>query len=81
MGLRKLDAHLQGHPDMTRTPGVEVSTGSLGQGLSMCVGICLGVRLDGLAETAHVFGLLSDGDIQEGQTWEAIMAAHTRSPT
>ena len=73
MGLRKLDAHLQGHPDMTRTPGVEVSTGSLGQGLSMCLGIALGLRLDGI--DAHVFGLLSDGDCQEGQTWEAAMAS------
>jgi transketolase len=74
MGLRKLDAHLQGHPDMTRTPGVEVSTGSLGQGLSMCLGIALGLRLDGI-DDAHVFGLLSDGDCQEGQTWEAAMAS------
>jgi transketolase len=75
MGLRQIGAQLQGHPDMTRTPGVEVSTGSLGQGLSMCVGICLALRLDGLAETAQVFGLLSDGDCQEGQTWEAATAA------
>jgi transketolase len=74
MGLRKLDAHLQGHPDMTRTPGVEVSTGSLGQGLSMSLGIALGLRLDRI-EAAHVFALLSDGDCQEGQTWEAAMAA------
>ena len=74
-GLRKIDSELQGHPDMTRTPGVEVSTGSLGQGLSMCVGICLALRLDGLADTAHVFGVLSDGDCQEGQTWEAATAA------
>ena len=74
MGLRKLDAHLQGHPDMTRTPGVEVSTGSLGQGLSMSLGIALGLRLDGIND-AHVFALLSDGDCQEGQTWEAAMAA------
>jgi transketolase len=74
MGLRKLDAHLQGHPDMTRTPGVEVSTGSLGQGLSMSLGIALGLRLDGIEE-AHVFALLSDGDCQEGQTWEAAMAS------
>lgn len=75
MGLRKIGAHLQGHPDMNRTPGVEVSTGSLGQGLSMCVGIGLALRLDGLDETAHVFGVLSDGDCQEGQTWEAATAA------
>ena len=75
MGLRCIGSHLQGHPDMERTPGVEVSTGSLGQGLSMCVGICLALRLDGLADTAHVFGVLSDGDCQEGQTWEAATAA------
>jgi transketolase len=75
MGLRQIGAQLQGHPDMRRTPGVEVSTGSLGQGLSMCVGICLALRLDGLADSAHVFGVLSDGDCQEGQTWEAATAA------
>ena len=60
---------------MNRTPGVEVSTGSLGQGLSMSLGIALALRLDGLDETAHVFTLLSDGDCQEGQTWEAATAA------
>jgi transketolase len=75
MGLRQIDGELQGHPDMTRTPGVEVSTGSLGQGLSMCVGISLALRLDRLDQTSHVFGLLSDGDCQEGQTWEAATAA------
>ena len=75
MGLRQIGAQLQGHPDMNRTTGVEVSTGSLGQGLSMCVGISLALRLDGLDETAQVFGLLSDGDCQEGQTWEAATAA------
>jgi len=75
MGLRQIGSQLQGHPDMNRTAGVEVSTGSLGQGLSMCLGISLALRLDGLAETSQVFGLLSDGDCQEGQTWEAAMAA------
>jgi transketolase len=75
MGLRQIGAQLQGHPDMNRTPGVEVSTGSLGQGLSMCVGLCLGLRLDGLDDESQVFGLLSDGDCQEGQTWEAATAA------
>jgi transketolase len=81
MGLRQIGSHLQGHPDMTRTPGVEVSTGSLGQGLSMSVGICLALRLDGLDETAQVFTVMSDGDCQEGQSWEAAMsAAHYEIP-
>jgi transketolase len=81
MGLRQIGSHLQGHPDMTRTPGVEVSTGSLGQGLSMCVGICLALRLDGLHDTAQVFCLMSDGDIQEGESWEgAAAAAHYEIP-
>lgn len=75
MGLRKIGAQLQGHPDMNRTPGIEVSTGSLGQGLSMSLGIALALRLDGLDEQAQVFCLLSDGDCQEGQTWEAATAA------
>jgi len=75
MELRQIGSHLQGHPDMTRTPGVEVSTGSLGQGLSMSVGICLALRLDGLSETSHVFTLMSDGDCQEGESWEGAMAA------
>ena len=73
--LRKIGAMLQGHPDMRTTPGVEVSTGSLGQGLSMSVGICLALRLDHLDQAAHTFCLLSDGDCQEGQTWEAATAA------
>jgi transketolase len=81
MGLRQIGSHLQGHPDMTRTPGVEVSTGSLGQGLSMAVGICLALRLDGLHETTQVFTLMSDGDIQEGESWEgAAAAAHYEIP-
>jgi transketolase len=81
MGLRKIGSHLQGHPDMNKTPGVEVSTGSLGQGLSMCVGICLALRLDGLDGESHVYGVLSDGDCQEGETWEgAAAAAHYKVP-
>jgi len=75
MGLRKIGSHLQGHPDMTRTPGIEVSTGSLGQGLSMSVGICLALRLDGLSDTSQVFTVMSDGDCQEGESWEGAMAA------
>lgn len=74
MGLRKIGAQLQGHPDMNKTPGVEVSTGSLGQGLSMSLGIALALRLDGY-DDSHVFCLCSDGDCQEGQTWEAATAA------
>ncbi len=74
MGLRKIGAQLQGHPDMTKTPGVEVSTGSLGQGLSMALGIALALHLDD-RETPRTFALLSDGDCQEGQTWEAATAA------
>jgi transketolase len=66
---------------MNRTNGVEVSTGSLGQGLSMSVGICLALRLDGLADTSQVFTLMSDGDCQEGQSWEGAMsAAHYEIP-
>jgi transketolase len=75
MGLRKIGAQLQGHPDMNKTPGIEVSTGSLGQGLSMALGIAMALRLDGLDEGSHVFCLCSDGDCQEGQTWEAATAA------
>lgn len=74
MGLRKIGAQLQGHPDMNKTSGVEVSTGSLGQGLSMALGIATALHLDSI-EDAHVFALLSDGDCQEGQTWEAATAA------
>lgn len=74
MGLRQIGAQLQGHPDMNRTPGIEVSTGSLGQGLSMSLGIALALRLDGRRDP-HVFCLCSDGDCQEGQTWEAATAA------
>lgn len=71
--LRKIDCHLQGHPDMNKTPGVEISSGSLGQGLSVAAGIALAMRLDGLP--GQVFTLLGDGESQEGQVWEAVMAA------
>ena len=73
MMLRRLGSHLQGHPDSKSTPGVEVCTGSLGQGLSMANGMALGLRLDG--NTARVYALLGDGELQEGQVWEAAMAA------
>jgi len=71
--LRKLGSMLQGHPDMKRTPGVEASTGSLGQGLSQAVGMALALKLD--RRPARVYVLLGDGEVQEGQVWEAAMAA------
>jgi transketolase len=73
MMLRRLGSHLQGHPDSKSTPGVEVCTGSLGQGLSMANGMALGLRLDGRENRVYV--LLGDGELQEGQVWEAAMAA------
>jgi transketolase len=73
MMLRRLGSHLQGHPDSKSTPGVEVPTGSLGQGLSMAMGMALGLRLDG--KENRVYALLGDGELQEGQVWEAAMAA------
>lgn len=75
--LRKLGSRLQGHPDSKKLPGVEVSTGSLGQGLSIACGLALAGRLD--KKKYRVFALLGDGEIQEGQVWEAAMtAAHYR---
>ena len=75
--LRKLGSRLQGHPDSNQVPGVEVSTGSLGQGLSIAAGAAAGLRLDGAPQT--VFALLGDGECQEGQVWEAAMfAAHRK---
>jgi transketolase len=70
--LRKLDSHLQGHADRTHTPGVEMSSGSLGQGLSFAVGTALAGRLD--RKDYRVYALLSDGECDEGQIWEAAMA-------
>ena len=78
--LRKLGSRMQGHPDCHKAPGVEVCTGSLGQGLSVSAGMALGLKLDA-ARTGEpvrrVFCLLGDGELQEGQNWEAAMfAAH-----
>ncbi len=70
--LRKLGACLQGHPDMRRTHGIEVSTGSLGQGLSMAHGKALAMRLKKL-EKQRVYCIMGDGEMQEGQVWEALM--------
>ena len=71
--VKSLGGMLQGHPDMTRTPGVEANTGSLGQGLSVANGMGLGLRLDG--KKSKVYVLLGDGELAEGQIWEAAMAA------
>ena len=71
--LRKLGTRLQGHPDSNLLPGVEVSTGSLGQGLSVAAGLAAGLRLTG--EAGCVFTILGDGECEEGQVWEAFMAA------
>lgn len=71
--LRKLGSPLEGHPNMRRLAGVEASTGSLGQGLSLGVGHALAVRLDGF--DSRVYVMLGDGEIDEGQVWEAAMSA------
>jgi transketolase len=71
--LRKLGSPLQGHPDRVALPGIEAATGSLGQGLSMSVGMALGLKLAGRA--SRVYCVLGDGEIQEGQVWEAAMSA------
>lgn len=71
--LRQLGSILQGHPDSKKVPGVEVSTGSLGQGLSIAVGMALAGRLD--SKSYRVWALLGDGECQEGGIWEAAMAA------
>ncbi len=77
MTLRRLNSCLQGHPDMLKTRGVNASSGSLGQGLSIANGMAMGMRLDGIA--SNVFVMLGDGELQEGQVWEAAMtAAHYR---
>ena len=71
--LRKLDSPLQGHPDSKKVPGVDVSTGSLGQGVSNAVGLAMGAKLDDSA--ARIYTILGDGELQEGLVWEAVMAA------
>jgi len=82
--LRQLGSILQGHPDASKCPGVEVSTGSLGQGLSIAAGLAQGLVLEGRTSTdgrtpPTVYTLLGDGELQEGQVWEAALyAAHYR---
>ena len=71
--LRKIGSPLQGHPCSRKLPGIEISTGSLGQGLSIANGMALGLKIDGLS--SRVYCMLGDGEIQEGQVWEAAMTA------
>ncbi|MDR0538892.1 MAG: transketolase, partial [Spirochaetaceae bacterium] len=71
--LRKIDSHLQGHPDKKKTPGVDVSSGSLGQGVAVAGGLALAAKLK---KQAHkVYAIVGDGEIQEGIVWEAAMSA------
>ena len=72
-GFDHVNGILQGHPDRLKTPGVEISTGTLGQGLSVGIGMALGLRMD--QSDAHVYVAMGDGELQEGQVWEAAMAA------
>ena len=71
--LRHIDSYLQGHPNMNMVPGVDMSTGSLGQGVSVAVGMALAAKHTG--KTNRVYSLLGDGEIEEGQVWEAFMSA------
>ncbi|MCX7711497.1 MAG: transketolase [Clostridia bacterium] len=71
--FRQADSYLEGHPNMTYVPGVDMSTGSLGQGISAAVGMALAGKLD--KKDYRVYALLGDGELQEGQVWEALMAA------
>lgn len=73
LSIRKLGSHLQGHPCRVKTPGVEMSTGSLGQGLSVANGMALAAKLD--RKQTRIFCLMGDGELQEGQNWEAAMLA------
>jgi transketolase len=73
MSFRKFGGHCQGHPSMHDTPGVEVSSGSLGQGLSVALGAALGIRMN--RQDRRVYCIMGDGEQQEGSIWEAVMAA------
>ena len=75
--LRKTGSYLQGHPDMKHIPGVDMSSGSLGQGISAAVGMAISAKLSG--DSYRVYTLLGDGEIQEGQVWEASMLAAHRN--
>ena len=75
--LRKIGSYLQGHPDMKHIPGADMSSGSLGQGVSAAVGMAISAKLSG--DSYRVYTLLGDGEIQEGQVWEAAMLAAHRN--
>ena len=74
--LRQIGSHLQGHPCIQHTPGIDMSSGSLGQGISTAVGMAMSAKLTG--DSYRVYTLLGDGEIQEGQVWEAAMFAGHR---
>ncbi|MEE3393519.1 MAG: transketolase [Lachnospiraceae bacterium] len=76
MTLRHIGSYLQGHPDMKKTPGIDMSTGSLGQGISAACGMALAGKLDN--KDYRVYTLLGDGEIEEGEVWEAAMFAGAR---
>ena len=71
--FRRIDGHMSGHVEMKHVPGVDMSTGSLGQGISTAVGMALGAKLKG--QSYRVYSILGDGEVAEGQVWEAMMAA------
>ena len=71
--FRKIDSYLQGHPDMNKIPGVDMTTGSLGQGLSAAVGMAIAGKMN--KKDYRVYCVLGDGEIEEGQVWEAAMSA------
>ena len=73
VNLRKIDSNLQGHPDMRKVPGVDISTGSLGQGLSISNGMALSSKLN--KDGYRVYCIVGDGELQEGQIWEALMSS------
>lgn len=73
LSLRQINCHLQGHPDMTKTPGVDVNTGSLGQGVSVATGMALAAKHK--KEDKKIYAVVGDGEVQEGIVWEAAMAA------
>lgn len=72
-GFRSIDSYLEGHPDMKKVPGVDMSTGSLGQGICAANGMALNAKLDG--KSYRVYAVLGDGELEEGQVWEAAMFA------